>query len=77
VGDWIRTIDVDPILPWRPLESDPSCIRLIDEIVAASMQSCDEHHLDEHRQRAMAIVRELCNRTYEATYNLSNESNSS
>lgn len=65
-GERICHLDtVDPILPSEPLESDSSCIRLLEEVIAVLAN--DE---DDIRQRATDIVKELCSRTSEAVANL-------
>lgn len=65
MGEWICHLDnTDPILP-SPLESDSSCLRLLEEITA--VLSVDEGDI---QQKATDIVKELCSRTSEAVSNL-------
>ena len=67
ISNWISHIEVDPVVPWRPLETDSSCIRLLQEI-AAFMISSNPNTSEEvsHYERANEIVRELCDRASEA-----------
>ncbi|KAL7471099.1 hypothetical protein ACHAXS_011394 [Conticribra weissflogii] len=62
---WVRHVDVDPILPWKPLQSDPSSERLKQEIVAQVTSSKIVPEASPE-QRANEIVRELCDRSSEA-----------
>lgn len=67
VGSLIRHVDRDPILPYLAMEYDPSCDRLLKEIVAAT--PCDDSGSESDRCRILKksreIVRELCQRTTE------------
>jgi phosphorylated CTD-interacting factor 1 len=66
-GDWLRNnLDTDPILPMEPLETDPSSLRLLEEVMAVFSAA----GVEDARQRATEIVRELCSRTIEVVTNL-------
>ncbi|KAL7540435.1 hypothetical protein ACHAWF_006678 [Thalassiosira exigua] len=63
--------DRDPVLPRRPLESDPSSERLADEIVAAADAGGGGDDPGRLRaSRAREVVSELCRRTREACRDL-------
>lgn len=66
--EWARSIDVDPILPSEPLETDPCCMRLLEEVKYVLSAAADDS-LDA-TQKATDIVKELCSATVEAVTNL-------
>ncbi|KAL3792396.1 hypothetical protein ACHAWO_000977 [Cyclotella atomus] len=66
--EWVRSIEMDPILPSEPLETDPSCRRLLEEVKSVLSAAADES-LDT-TQKALDIVKELCSTTAEAVSNL-------
>ena len=59
---WLHHVERDPILPYHAQESDPSSVRLVQEIMAAAGNATDE---EEHK-RASNIVRQLCRKASEA-----------
>lgn len=66
ISNWTQLAYRDPILPHAPLEADPSCIRLSDELFVM-LPSINDDYLDGGRRRkATDIVRDLCRRTSEA-----------
>ena len=67
IWSWIRHLNLDPILPSRPLETDPSCTRLLQEILATLASNPKESNdFTQQRHKALEIVRELCSTTSEA-----------
>ncbi|KAL3801830.1 hypothetical protein HJC23_001226 [Cyclotella cryptica] len=75
ISHWTRHLNVDPILPSHPLETDPSCVRLMEEVAATMSTShmtsgSDEADAVQYRKKAAEVVKELCDRTCEAVSNI-------
>lgn len=65
IPNWTQLVYRDPILP-HALETDPSCIRLSEELFAVLPSSDDDYPDEGRRVKATDIVRDLCHRTSEA-----------
>lgn len=59
---WLHHVERDPILPYHAQESDPSSVRLAQEIMAAAGNGMGE----EESKKARYIVRQLCRKASEA-----------
>lgn len=69
---WTQLVYRDPILPHAPLETDPSCIRLSEELFVM-VPSIDNNCSDGGRRgKATDIVRDLCHRASEARKEIRN-----
>lgn len=75
ISNCIRSLKLDPILPSHPLETDPSCVRLMEELAATmstnnETSASDQADAVQYRKRAAQIVKELCERSCETVSNL-------
>ena len=59
---WLHHVERDPILPYHARESDPSSVRLVQEMMAAAGNGVNE----EESKKATNIVRQLCLKASEA-----------
>jgi len=72
IPNWTQLVYRDPILPHASLETDPSCIRLSEELFVMLPSINNDNSDRERRRKAIDIVRDLCHRTSESCKEIRN-----